>query len=204
MKRLILLVVVFFCSLTILNAQEFKAGILSGLIASQVDGDFMSGYYKAGFVGGLFVYREVSHASRIQGELVYATKGSRCAPKNTNPDFLQVTTSSIDLSLIYIYKVSESLNFRLGLTPSALLTSKEERPTGVVQNPDDAPAFRRFGILGLAGVSYNLSQKLSLTWSYNYSLLSIRSGSSEIYYLSYKEQNAQYHNYMAFMLSYTF
>lgn len=204
MKKLILIIVVFFYFLPILNAQEFKAGILSGVIASQVDGDYMTGYYKAGFVGGLFVYREVSHASRIQGELVFATKGSRCAPKNTNPDFLQVSTSNIDLNLIYIYKISDILNFRIGLTPSVLLTSKEERPTGVVQNPDEAPAFRKFGILGLVGVSYYFNPKLSLTWSYNYSLLSIRSGSSEIYDLSYLEQNAQHHNYMAFTLNYTF
>jgi hypothetical protein len=204
MKRLIILVVILFCSLSLLKAQEFRAGVLSGVLATQVDGDYMSGYYKAGFIGGLFVYRDVFGAARIQGELVFATKGSRCAPKNPNPDFLQVSTSSIDLSLMYIYKVSESLNFRIGLTPSALLSAKEVRPTGVIQDPDNSPDFRRFGILGLAGVTYNLNKRFSITWSYNYSLLSIRSGNSEIYDLGFHEKNAQYHNYMSFVLGYTF
>lgn len=186
------------------NAQEFKAGVLSGVIASQVDGDYMSGYYKAGYVGGLFVYRDVFSFSRIQGELVYAQKGSRTAPKNTNPDFLQVTTSSIDLNLMFIYKVTPSLNFRIGLTPSALLTSKEVRPTGTVQDPNEAPAFRPFGIGGLAGISYYISNRFSITWSVNYSFLSIRKGASELYDLGFYEQNGQYHNYMSFVLGYTF
>lgn len=204
MKKIFLFIILCFGIGFGVKAQEFKAGITAGLVASQVDGDRMGGYYKAGFIGGLYVYRDFGAASRMQAEILYAMKGSRCSPKNTNPDFLQVSTTNVDISLSYIYKVLDWLNFRIGLTPSVLLTSSEITPTGLIIDPKEAPAFRTFGVLGLAGVTYNLSQHLTLTWTYNYSLYSIRSGESEIYSLSYKEKNAQHHNYMAFSLGYTF
>lgn len=187
------------------NSQEFKAGLLAGAVASQVDGDRMAGYYKAGFSGGLFVYRDLNKVSRFQGELLYTMKGSRTSPKNTDPDMLQVTANYIDISLLYIYKLYDWLNFRIGLTPSVLLEASEKTPTGLVQNPNEAPSFRRIGVLGNAGFSYYFSEKLSLTWSYNYSLYSIRSGNAEIYDTwSLKQQNNQRHNYMSFMLGYRF
>ena len=185
-------------------SQEFKAGILSGVLATQVDGDNMSGFYKAGYSGGIFVYRDFAKLSRFQAEILYSMKGSRTSPKNTSPDFWQVSISHIDISVNYIYKLFETLHFRIGLTPSVLLTSKEVSPTGIEQNPNEAPAFRKFDLVGLIGTTYYFSDKFSLTWSYNYSMYSIRSGDAEFYDLSFKEQNNQRHNYMAFMLGYRF
>ncbi|MDD4829433.1 MAG: outer membrane beta-barrel protein [Bacteroidales bacterium] len=204
MKYIIFLCFFFLISISA-KSQEFKAGVVAGVVASQVDGDQMAGYFKAGFSGGLFVYRDFNKASRFQGELLYTMKGSRTSPKNTNPDMLQVSASYIDISLIYIYKLFPMLNFRIGLTPNVLLDAREHTPTGLEQNPNEAPAFRRIGVIGLIGASYYFSDKFSITWSYNYSLYSIRSGEAEIYDTwSLKQQNDQRHNYMSFMLGYRF
>lgn len=203
MKKIFVLVILLITFALNAKAQEFKAGLVVGGVASQVDGDRMAGFYKAGFTGGLFVYRDVSKVSRFQGELLYTMKGSRTNSKNTNNDFLQVTADYIDINLLYIYKVYDWLNFRIGLTPSVLISAKEETQTGLgpVGNP---PAFRKFGVLGVAGFSYYFTKKLNITWSYNYSLYSIRSGNAEIYDLSFKEQNSQRHSYMSFTLGYVF
>lgn len=202
MKKILLLVIIVICFSYNLKAQEFRAGLIGGVVASQVDGDRIDGFYKAGFTGGLFVYRDLSKVSRIQGELLYTMKGSRTNSKNTDYTLYQISANYIDISLLYIYKVFDWLNFRIGLTPNVLISAKEETQTGL--SPEEAPAFRRFGISTVAGLSYYFTKSTSITWSYNYSLFSIRSGNSEIYDLSFKEQNAQYHNYMSFTLGYRF
>lgn len=202
MKKILLLAILIIVFGYNLKAQEFKAGLIGGVVATQVDGDRIGGFYKAGFTGGLFVYRDLSKASRIQGELLYTMKGSRTNSKNTDYSLYQISADYIDISLLYIYKVFDWLNFRIGLTPNVLISAKEESQTGL--SPVGAPAFRRFGVSTVAGLSYYFTESMSITWSYNYSLFSIRSGNSEIYDLSFKEQNAQYHNYMSFTLGYRF
>lgn len=203
MKKILLLVILVICFSYNLRAQEFRAGLIGGVVATQVDGDRIGGFYKAGFTGGLFVYRDLSKVSRIQGELLYTMKGSRTNSKNTDYTLYQISADYIDISLLYIYKVYDWLNFRIGLTPNVLISAKEESQTGLSPG-GNPPAFRRFGISTVAGLSYYFTKSTSITWSYNYSLFSIRSGNSEIYDLSFKEQNAQYHNYMSFTLGYRF
>lgn len=203
-KFTLILGLIFFFNLSVFP-QEFKAGILAGGLATQVDGDRMSGFYKAGFSGGLFVYRDYGELSRFQAEVLYSMKGSKTSSRNTDPDLWQISTTHIDISVNYIYKLFETLHFRIGLTPSVLLTSKEVSPTGLEQNPNEAPPFRRIDVVGLAGMTYYFTDKFSLTWSYNYSAYSMRSGDAEIYNTwSLKQQNNQRHNYMAFMFGYRF
>jgi len=203
MKKIFLLAIVVIGFSINLKAQEFKAGLVIGGVASQVDGDRMAGFYKAGFTGGLFVYRDLNKVSRIQGELLYTMKGSRTNSKNSDYSLYQISADYIDINLLYIYKLFDWLNFRIGLTPNVLISAKEETQTGLLPlgNP---PAFRRFGVSTVAGLSYYFTKKFSITWSYNYSLYSIRSGNAEIYDLSFKEQNSQHHSYMSFTLGYRF
>lgn len=183
-------------------AQEFKAGIIAGIDASQVDGDRQGGFHKAGFTGGFFVFRDLSRYTRLQGELLYTMKGSRVSSKNTDYSLYQIDANCIDMNLLYVFKITEDFNVSLGLTPSVLLYYNEQTQLGVASV--GAPAFRKFNILGVAGVSYNFTRHLSFSWRYSYSIYSIRSGKSEIYDLDYKEQNFQRHNYMSFVLGYMF
>src|SRR5574344_1435626 len=191
--------IMVFSSLT-LKAQEFKAGVLVGGVASQVDGDRQSGFHKAGLSMGAFVFRDLNRYTRLQGELLYTMKGSRVSSKNTDYSLYQIDANYIDMNLLYVFKITEDFNVSLGLTPSVLLYSDEQTQLGVASV--GAPAFRKFNVLGVAGVSYNFTRHLSLSWRYSYSIYSIRSGKSEIYDLEYKEQNSQRHNYMSFVLGY--
>lgn len=185
-----------------LKAQEFKAGAIIGMTPSQVDGDRIGGFYKVGFTGGLFVYRDVSKVSRWQGELLFTMKGSKTHWKSLDYTIQQVSTSNVDLNLLYIFKYNSWLHFRLGLTPSVLISSSEENISGLA--PAEAPAFRRFGLGFTTGVTYNFSDKLGISWNYNYSLISIRSGEFDYYNLNVYQKNGQFHNYMSFTLNYRF
>jgi hypothetical protein len=65
MKKILLLAFLVISFSYNLKAQEFRAGLIGGIVASQVDGDRIGGFYKAGFSGGLFVYRDLNKVSRI-------------------------------------------------------------------------------------------------------------------------------------------
>jgi len=60
-----------------LYSQQFDGGILAGGALSQVDGDYWTGFTKAGFLAGGFVSLELSPNSSLQLELEYIQKGSK-------------------------------------------------------------------------------------------------------------------------------
>ena len=61
---------------TVLFAQRFEGGLLAGINASQIDGDFTGTYNKAGLVGGAFVATKFQNNWGGQLEIRYAAKGS--------------------------------------------------------------------------------------------------------------------------------
>ena len=109
MKKYIVIFSFLILSSYIAISQEFKAGLTAGINAAQVDGDRMSGFYKAGFSGGLFVYRDFGNLSRFQVEFLYSNKGSKTSPKSTYPDLWQVSTTNIEVG-IWSSLVSVTLN----------------------------------------------------------------------------------------------
>ena len=61
---------------TSLTAQNFDAGFIGGLVATQVDGDGYGGYDKAGPIVGLWVGHRISHSYYSRVEFRYIQKGS--------------------------------------------------------------------------------------------------------------------------------
>lgn len=204
-KFLIGLILIFsfaFISNNKAYSQEFKAGVLLGITPSQVDGDRVGGYYKVGFTGGLFVYRDYGKMSRFQGELVYSMKGSRISPKSRDASIQQVSANYIDLNILYVFKPGKDFNLRIGLTPGATIYASEKNLNGL--EPIDPPAFRPFSLGFTTGLEYKISERINLVWTYNYSIISIREGDLSFYNLQFYERNGQYHNYMSFTLGYRF
>ena len=78
-------------------AQKFNGGILAGLAALQVAGDQLSGFHKAGPIGGFFVNLDASVRSTFQMELYYIQKGSK-----KNADYAEGDEESYLLRLNYI------------------------------------------------------------------------------------------------------
>lgn len=185
-----------------LYSQDFKAGLLLGMTPSQVDGDRIGGFYKVGFTGGLFIYKDYGEKSRFQGELLFAMKGARLSPKSRDESIQQISANYIDLNLLYILKAGKDFNLRIGLTPGANIYAIEKNLNGL--EPIDAPRFRKFSLGFTTGLEYLISDKITLVWGYNYSILSIREGDMRIYNLNVYEKNGQYHNYMNFSLGYRF
>ena len=89
---------ILFLSPLLIQGQNFKAGIRFGICGSQVNGDNLSGFNKAGIVAGAFVNRNLSKPFNMQMEIVYIQKGSRKPTDDAN-SYYRLRVHYIVLSL---------------------------------------------------------------------------------------------------------
>ena len=75
MKNKLLLYLFTFCSIFSFS-QNFKGGVIAGIATSQVSGDNLGGFNKAGIYLGIFSEFPISHISNIKMEMSFIQKGS--------------------------------------------------------------------------------------------------------------------------------
>jgi hypothetical protein len=77
------------------SAQRFKAGIIAGLTASQIDGDESAGYHKVGWQAGLRGAVILKPKQQASIEILYTQRGCRNEPEtfpyfSTTLDYIEV------------------------------------------------------------------------------------------------------------------
>lgn len=75
MEKLFLILFFFFITQN-LSGQNFNAGIVAGVSTTQVSGDNLAGFHKAGLILGGFVKRDINDQMQLQIEMTYTQKGS--------------------------------------------------------------------------------------------------------------------------------
>lgn len=203
MKKIISLIFTICVLCCVVKGQNFKAGLFGGVVPSQVDGDGMEGFHKIGLTGGAYIKYENNTRLFLQADIAYTSKGSKQkSSKEFDFSRLDTYTSYLDITLSCGYKLMDDLSARVGLTPSVLLSHKEQTSSGI--EITDGNGFRPLNLLAMAGMSYTFSKHFSFNLTYNYSIISFRKGNIEVLDYDIKEQNAQYHNYLTLTLAYQF
>jgi hypothetical protein len=110
-----------------LQAQTFKAGIVAGANASQVNGDFLAGYDKLGIHLGLKVISPVSQKVDWSLELLWSQRGSRADLFIQDPR--KIHLDYVEIPLIFSYKDwlkndMYKLRFEGGLSAGRLINNK--------------------------------------------------------------------------------
>ncbi len=84
--------------------QRFKAGLIAGLNASQIDGDRSAGYHKLGLMGGLRAAAILTDKTELSIELLYAQRGSQSElfPGNNFVPF-KIKINYIEVPVMYNY-----------------------------------------------------------------------------------------------------
>lgn len=117
--------------------QRFNGGAMAGMAASQVAGDRLSGFDKAGPIAGFFVNMEPSKRSTVQMELYYIQKGSRKNADAVEGDYESylLRLNYVELPLLYRFNIGW---FALEAGPSvAFLMSGYEETNGEDVKADD-------------------------------------------------------------------
>lgn len=201
MKKLSIL---FFLLMAVtgLRAQRFHAGLLGGLTASQVEGDFTRGYHKPGFTAGLFVQTDLSRTVFAAMEIKYAQKGSRKNPREDDPELEKyiMRLAYFDLPLYVGFRTSENISIMAGLSAGYLISSAEYNNYGLFPKEDQHP-FNPYDFQALLGARYKLTERLSLDLRVAYSFMPVRDLNGGVYWYWWDDQ---YNNVISTCLYYQF
>jgi opacity protein-like surface antigen len=183
----------------VLTAQNFKAFAKAGVSASQVHGDQLSGYNKAGLVGGLGVEYPFS---KVQAslEILFVQKGSRKNPTNDDPTKYLMRLNYVEVPIAVKKFFVPQVGFEVG-TSGGILLKTDNVEWDINGQLVARQKFRRFEWAVLMGLVYQINENSYVNFRFSYSILPIRpypSGTSSYYFYD----RGQYNNVI--MLSYEY
>jgi len=167
-----------FCGFLISNlqAQNFGGGIILGLSTSQVGGDDLGGFNKAGLLAGVFANKSISPLFSFQMEMTYIQKGSNNPKMNDyehkNVGRPDISLSYIEIPLLLQYKQSDVLEIEGGLLAAYLIDGYYNDIYGEMSTTTIDP-FIDYDIGLLIGMDYKFSGDLSLNTRISNSILPI-------------------------------
>ena len=204
-----ILILLFFCGFLTYNtnAQNFDGGIILGLSTSQVGGDNLSGFHKAGLLVGAFANKSISELLSFQMEMTYIQKGSG-NPKMNNadhPNYLKesISFSYIEVPLLLQYHQSNILKIESGLLSAYLIDGYYNDLNGKIPIYTVNP-FVKYDFGLLLGIDYTFSNKLSLNTRLSYSIIPVGAEDYD-YPNAYKpSRKGKYNSVLSFTLHYNF
>ncbi|HNQ12379.1 MAG TPA: outer membrane beta-barrel protein [Bacteroidia bacterium] len=181
-------------------AQDFMAGVKAGVAASQISGDKLSGFNKAGIVAGAFIHNRIKPNFSVGLELLYTQKGSR---KNSNPsdgdfDSYLLRLNYIEMPVLLKYLQSNTFTFELGPGVAYLLHEYEEDQNGELPNRE---SFNKMEWFAHIAMHYHFHPQISIQTRGSYSFLPVRphKGNSTLYF-----NKGQYNTVISISLNYHF
>lgn len=167
----VLTVFLYLPAINQVSAQSFKGGLFGGLVGSQVAGDRFSGFNKAGFTAGGWVGLQTSTHTEFRMELSFIQKGSRENPNYEKERFdsYLMRINYVELPLLYRMIYSNKLNFEAGLAMNFLIHHYERFNSEVLEGE-----FANTNLCSIFGLSYNLTEKMSINLRTNNSIFSVR------------------------------
>jgi hypothetical protein len=193
--------IVFFAITSQLAAQGFVGGGSLGIVASQVNGDELSGYNKLGLCGGLFVRNEFNDRYSLQMDIQFIQKGSR---KRTNPEdgdysYFLLRLSYVEVPIMFQAKVYKKFYAEGGLALGYLIRARQDADGNGMLEPD--PAFKRFDIPYIIGVSYGFTDNIRFNIRHSFSIIAIRDFPGQ---QSYYFDSGQYNKLLTFSCQLSF
>jgi len=151
---------------------RFKAALMAGANASQIDGDNLAGYHKWGFNGGGRVYMMLNDNLSVSLELLYAQKGSRSTKYEVDPDStVRVTLNYAEIPIMFNYHDQDRAIFGVGVSYARTLNYRYEK--GGLNTTDVSPPILNRDINFVADVTFIVRKRFGVNLRYNYSLAPI-------------------------------
>jgi len=198
-----------FCGFLISNlqAQNFGGGIILGLSTSQVGGDDLGGFNKAGILAGFFANKSISELLSFQMEMTYIQKGSN-NPNMNNSEHLQdyekpdISSSYIEIPLLLQYHQSEVLKIEGGLLSAYLINGYYNDRIGEI--PNETNPFINYDLGLFLGLDYKYSDNINLNTRICNSVLPIGSEDYNHPNTYNSSRKGKYNSVLSFALHYNF
>ncbi len=181
------------------SAQYFSGGLVLGVNASQVDGDLVAGFNKAGLSAGGFLSYPLNDRIGLQGELLFEELGSAFELGRI------VRTRHISLPLVLTVNLpvdlgggSQEIQFHGGLTGGLLLRADDF-------NGEITPLLNRMDLRAVGGLAYRFSGRIALMLRYGYSVTTfvpVESAIGPVQSIIAPGRTGLFHHYVNFSLRY--
>jgi hypothetical protein len=180
-----------------LFSQNFTGGLIGGISTSQVSGDALGGFHKAGLYLGVFTELPLSPISNIKMEMNYIQKGSN-NPKISENNMHDISTSYLELPISVNYFQTEITFFEVGIQTAFLINFTDNDLYGPIDK-NKSIAFNKVDLGAFIGMSYHLTDKILLNSRISNSILPVRPHASGAIY---KLNRGQYNSVLSFTLHY--
>jgi hypothetical protein len=189
-----------------MQAQDFGGGVILGLSASQVGGDDLGGFNKAGLLVGVFANKAISPLLSFQMEMTFIQKGSNNPKMNdyehANVEVPDISISYIEVPLLLQYHQSNKLKIESGIQTAYLIDGYYNDLNGKMPNPTNP--FINYDIGLLLGVDYKYSENISLNTRIANSILPIGSEDYNHPNTYNSSRKGKYNSVLSFALHYNF
>ena len=199
MKSASLLLILILFSIVSVHSQGFKAGFIGGFTASQVAGDELSGFNKAGILAGGFVNCPISASSLAQLEIVFMQKGSKKPYTAESGTLYVMRLSYIEIPVLFKYELNSKFILEAGPSIGVLVFSEEEDEYGIEEG---RPPFNSLDISGCIGLNYKLSDKWIFDMRFTNSVIPMRAYESGFSFANL--ERGQYNTVLSFAFHYQF
>ena len=189
-----------------IQAQDFGGGVILGLSTSQVGGDNLAGFHKAGLLVGVFANKSITELLSFQMEMTYIQKGSNNPNMNNveHPNYSKqdISLSYIEVPLLLQYNQSDKLKIEGGVLTAYLVDGHYNDFNGKM--PNEPNPFIDYDIGLLLGIDYKYSENISLNTRIGNSILPIGSEDYENQVPYNSSKKGKYNSVLSFALHYNF
>jgi len=195
-KKFTILLCCGFLSISI-HAQNFGGGLILGLSTSQVSGDNLGGFNKAGLLAGGFIDLQLSNTLKIQMEMTFIQKGSNNAKMNEN-SYSDISLSYVEIPLLLKYQQSRTIAIEGGIETAFLISASDNDIYGQITS-NSTREFNTTDIGVFIGLNYFINTRLILNSRISNSILPIRAHASGT---TFQLNKGQYNSVLSFSLHY--
>ena len=197
-----------------MQAQNFGGGIILGISSSQVNGDDLGGFNKAGLLAGVFANKSISELLSFQMEMTYIQKGSNNPNINnlehSNEGVPNISSSYIEVPLIIQYKQSDILAIEGGVQIGYLIDAYYHDSNGgrITYTDNEGNYFgypfinRDVGVL--IGLKYKYSEHISINTRLSNSVFPIGKEDYENFKIYNSHRKGKYNTVLSFSIHYNF
>lgn len=198
------LLLIIFVSKTacVLHAQDFHGHLIVGGNISQIDGDIVYGYNKAGLVAGMAANYQLKPGLALQLEAYYSQKGALSTRSQMTYYYIRAQLHYVDIPVLLEKSVYKSkVWLQGGLTFASFINGKfDDVGWGIYQNLQ--PYTKRWDILYTGSVEYYLTDKWILNARFQYSAFPITKDNAS--QLGFPYVNGWYNNVCQLSVRYVF
>ena len=185
-----------FLSISI-QAQNFGGGLILGLSTSQVSGDNLGGFNKAGLLAGGFIDLQLRNTLKIQMEMTFIQKGSNNPNMNENT-YSDISLSYVEIPLLLKYQQSSTIAIEGGIETAFLISASDNDIYGQI-SANSTEEFNTTDISIFIGMDYSINPRLILNSRISNSILPIRAHPSGT---TFQLNKGQYNSVLSFSLHY--